>query len=73
MKDDDAAEDQEDDGPFGADLGRGKPMPDAADFDDQVMKLVASTGMAKRWRTLPCFLLFSAHGLRALLLAVLLS
>ncbi|XP_037567271.1 hepatocyte growth factor-regulated tyrosine kinase substrate isoform X2 [Dermacentor silvarum] len=35
VKDDDAAEDQEDDGPFGADLGRGKPMPDAADFDDQ--------------------------------------
>uniref|UniRef100_A0A131XH11 Putative golgi integral membrane protein 4 n=1 Tax=Hyalomma excavatum TaxID=257692 RepID=A0A131XH11_9ACAR len=36
VKDDDAAEDQEDDGPFGADLGRGKPMPDAADFEDQV-------------------------------------
>ncbi|KAH6933340.1 hypothetical protein HPB50_014354 [Hyalomma asiaticum] len=35
VKDDDAAEDQEDDGPFGADLGRGKPMPDAADFEDQ--------------------------------------
>uniref|UniRef100_A0A131Z2H0 Golgi integral membrane protein 4 n=1 Tax=Rhipicephalus appendiculatus TaxID=34631 RepID=A0A131Z2H0_RHIAP len=35
VKEDDAAEDQEDDGPFGADLGRGKPMPDAADFDDQ--------------------------------------
>ncbi|XP_075744997.1 uncharacterized protein LOC119182453 isoform X3 [Rhipicephalus microplus] len=35
VKKDDAAEDQEDDGPFGADLGRGKPMPDAADFDDQ--------------------------------------
>ncbi|CAN7986040.1 unnamed protein product [Ixodes hexagonus] len=36
-KDDDAAEDQEDDGPFGAagDAAQGKHFPDAADFDDQ--------------------------------------
>ncbi|CAN7987368.1 unnamed protein product [Ixodes pacificus] len=34
---DDAAEDQEDDGPFGAagDAAQGKHFPDAADFDDQ--------------------------------------
>lgn len=36
VKDDDAAEDQDDDGPFGPGGGRGKAMQDAADFDDQV-------------------------------------
>lgn len=35
VKDDDAAEDQDDDGPFGPGGGRGKAMQDAADFDDQ--------------------------------------
>lgn len=35
LKDDDAAEDRDDDGPFGPGGGRGKAMQDAADFDDQ--------------------------------------